>query len=315
MSETPRRGPDQVHADRHRQLHRLPGMPGRLQAVERARRRETELEADLGFQNPAALSAKTLHADRVPRVRRTRTKPGGLESAYVMQRCLHCLEPACVSACPTTALERQADGPVVVRGRRVHRLPLLHAGVSLGRADRGLELARAEDLASARTAPTAPRSRRRSRSTGRRCPTTETSRFAESHRDSRLRQGVPRRRPALRHARGDARALRTSASPTGPDKYVDHIYGEKELGGTSVLYLSRRAVREARIPDVGEKPFPAFTKYGARRRSACRDGRGRPARRHVRVLPEARSSGRGWLGAEALRTTATSNSSPSRASC
>ena len=23
-----------------------------------------------------------------------------------------------------------------------------------------------------------------------------------------------------------------------PDKYVDHIYGEKEAGGTSVLYLS-----------------------------------------------------------------------------
>ena len=28
---------------------------------------ETELEADLGFQNPATLSAKTLHAHRVPR--------------------------------------------------------------------------------------------------------------------------------------------------------------------------------------------------------------------------------------------------------
>ena len=39
-------------------------------------------------------------------------KPGGLDSAFVMQRCLHCLEPACVSACPTTALQRQPDGPV-----------------------------------------------------------------------------------------------------------------------------------------------------------------------------------------------------------
>src|SRR5580765_1589313 len=53
---------------------------------------ETQLEAQLGFQNPP--------------------KPGGLDSAFVMQRCLHCLEPACVSACPTTALYRQADGPV-----------------------------------------------------------------------------------------------------------------------------------------------------------------------------------------------------------
>ena len=72
---------------------------------------ETELEAELGFQNPATLSAKTytliaFHEMENP------DKPGGVESAFVMQRCLHCLEPACASACPTTALYRQADGPV-----------------------------------------------------------------------------------------------------------------------------------------------------------------------------------------------------------
>ena len=72
---------------------------------------QTELEADMGFQNPATLSAKTytliaFHEMSNP------AKPGGLDSAYVMQRCLHCLEPACVSACPTTALYRQPDGPV-----------------------------------------------------------------------------------------------------------------------------------------------------------------------------------------------------------
>ena len=30
---------------------------------------------------------------------------------FTMRRCFHCLEPACESACPTTALERQPDGP------------------------------------------------------------------------------------------------------------------------------------------------------------------------------------------------------------
>jgi formate hydrogenlyase subunit 6/NADH:ubiquinone oxidoreductase subunit I len=74
---------------------------------------ETELEADLGFQNPATLSAKTytliaFHEMENP------AKPGGLDSAYVMQRCLHCLEPACVSACPTTALYRQTEKDVEV---------------------------------------------------------------------------------------------------------------------------------------------------------------------------------------------------------
>ena len=72
---------------------------------------KTELQDQLGFQNPATLSAKTFtliafHESENP------DKPGGVESAFVMQRCLHCLEPACVSACPTTALYHQSDGPV-----------------------------------------------------------------------------------------------------------------------------------------------------------------------------------------------------------
>ena len=72
---------------------------------------------DLGFQNPATLSAKTYtlisfheFADE--------TAPGGLRDSFVMRRCLHCLQPACVSACPTTALFRQADGPVVYNAEK-----------------------------------------------------------------------------------------------------------------------------------------------------------------------------------------------------
>src|SRR3954465_5329267 len=45
-----------------------------------------------------------------------------------------------------------------------------------------------------------------------------------------------------------------------PDKYVDHIYGEKELGGTSVLYLSAVPFAKLGFPTYGEKPFPAFTR-------------------------------------------------------
>jgi formate dehydrogenase iron-sulfur subunit len=44
-----------------------------------------------------------------------------------------------------------------------------------------------------------------------------------------------------------------------PDKYVDHVYGEKELGGTSVLYLSKVPFEKLGFPTYGEKPFPAFS--------------------------------------------------------
>src|SRR6185436_9865080 len=72
---------------------------------------ETQLDDQLGFQNPAALSAKTLTLIKFHETENPNS-PGGVQSAFVMQRCLHCLEPACVSACPTTALYRQSVGPV-----------------------------------------------------------------------------------------------------------------------------------------------------------------------------------------------------------
>ena len=46
-----------------------------------------------------------------------------------------------------------------------------------------------------------------------------------------------------------------------PDKYVDHIYGEKEAGGTTVLYLSAVPFEKLGFPDVGEKSYPGFSSF------------------------------------------------------
>jgi formate dehydrogenase iron-sulfur subunit len=43
-----------------------------------------------------------------------------------------------------------------------------------------------------------------------------------------------------------------------PGRYVDHVYGEKELGGTSVIYISRVPFEKLGFPTYGEKPFTAF---------------------------------------------------------
>jgi formate dehydrogenase iron-sulfur subunit len=40
-----------------------------------------------------------------------------------------------------------------------------------------------------------------------------------------------------------------------PDKYVDHIYGEKEVGGTSWLYLSPVPFKELGFPELGSEPI------------------------------------------------------------
>ena len=49
-----------------------------------------------------------------------------------------------------------------------------------------------------------------------------------------------------------------------PDRYVDHIYGEKEAGGTTVLYLSAVPFEKLGFPKLGPKPFPAYTKLALR---------------------------------------------------
>jgi formate dehydrogenase beta subunit len=41
-----------------------------------------------------------------------------------------------------------------------------------------------------------------------------------------------------------------------PGRYVDHIYGEKEVGGTSWMYLSGQPFEDLGFIDVPEKPMP-----------------------------------------------------------
>jgi formate dehydrogenase iron-sulfur subunit len=44
-----------------------------------------------------------------------------------------------------------------------------------------------------------------------------------------------------------------------PDKYVDHILGEYEVGGTSWMYLSSKKFAELDFPKLGEKPAPGVS--------------------------------------------------------
>ena len=44
-----------------------------------------------------------------------------------------------------------------------------------------------------------------------------------------------------------------------PERYVDHIFGEHELGGTSWLYLSGRPMYEMDMEKFGDRPIPSYT--------------------------------------------------------
>ena len=46
-----------------------------------------------------------------------------------------------------------------------------------------------------------------------------------------------------------------------PDKYVHHIYGENEVGGTGYIYLSAVPFDQIGFrTDLGKTPYPEYTK-------------------------------------------------------
>jgi formate dehydrogenase iron-sulfur subunit len=218
---------------------------------------ETELQDLLGFQNPAALSAKTYTLITFHEIA-DESAQGGLHYAFTMRRCLHCLEPSCVSACPTTALERQVDGPVTYDPD-----PCIGCRYCMLACPWGVPTAEWDSLApkiqkcthcADRATQPIPLTRN-----GQTLTPDESSKFQKDivvpacvkacpadcliygEREELLKEG--RRRIANR-----------------PGKYVDHIYGEKEAGGTSVLYLSAVPFDKLGFPDVGTKSYPGFSK-------------------------------------------------------
>jgi Fe-S-cluster-containing dehydrogenase component len=44
-----------------------------------------------------------------------------------------------------------------------------------------------------------------------------------------------------------------------PDRYVDHILGESEVGGTSWLYIAGKPFTEVGFPELGDRPAPGIS--------------------------------------------------------
>jgi formate dehydrogenase iron-sulfur subunit len=217
----------------------------------------TQFQDTLGFQNPAVLSAKTytlISFHEIP----DEKAPGGLHYAFAMRRCFHCLEPACESACPTTALNRQPDGPVTYDASKCigcrYCIWACPWDVPTAQWDRlAPKIEKCTHCADRRDQPVALTRN------GKPLTEEEGKRFVESITTPACVKACPA--DALRFGeREEMLALARKRISDRPEKYVDHIYGEKELGGTSVLYLSSVPFEELGFPKFGEKPFPAYTR-------------------------------------------------------
>jgi formate dehydrogenase iron-sulfur subunit len=143
------------------------------------------------------------------------TKDGETRTRYVKRQCMHCLNAACVSACPAAAMHSSGVGPVVYRSNRCLgcRYCQIACPFEVPRFDwdNGVNPVISKcwlcyDRLQAGQLPACVEA----------CP-TGTLRFGR--RDDLLVQA---------HAQ----------IASNPGRYINHVFGESEVGGTSMLYLS-----------------------------------------------------------------------------
>ncbi len=155
----------------------------------------------------------------------------------VKRQCMHCLQPACASACLTKAMHLTADGPVVwdIDKCMGCRFCMISCPFDVPKFEYDSPV-----------------------------PKIQKCQMCWE----RLREGE---RPAcVENCPAGALAFGTRTEMLdlardriyhNPDKYVHHIYGEHEAGGTSVLYLAAVPFEELGFrTDLGTTAYPIYTK-------------------------------------------------------
>ncbi len=160
-------------------------------------------------------------------------KPG---PHYIRKQCRHCLEPACASACPVGALHKTPEGAVIYDSHKClgcrYCMMACPYGIPRYDWDQAVPYIRkcilCYTLIKDGKQPACTQA----------CPTGATI-FGE--RDELI---------ALAHDR----------IAENPGKYINKVWGEYEIGGTSVLYLSDIDLGFLSYkPNMGTKPLPLTT--------------------------------------------------------
>jgi Fe-S-cluster-containing dehydrogenase component len=161
----------------------------------------------------------------------------GVPQTYAKVQCMHCLDPSCVSACIVGALIKSADGAVVY-----------NPGICIG--CRYCQVACPFEIPAYEFhEPLTPRVRKCEFCTDRVKGTGANPACASSCPTEALVFG---RRAELLAMAKDRLKLR-------PDRYVNHLYGEHEVGGTSWLYLTGRPVQEIGLLELPGAAPPRVT--------------------------------------------------------
>jgi Fe-S-cluster-containing dehydrogenase component len=153
------------------------------------------------------------------------------------KQCMHCLQPACASACLTKAMHRTAEGPVTWRASKCMgcRFCMVSCPFDVPKFEYDSPV-----------------------------PKIQKCQLCWDRLQEGQQPACVANCPARALMFGPRAALLEEARSRvyqNPDKYVHHIYGEHEVGGTSWLYLSSVPFDQLGFPtEVGSEAYPAYTR-------------------------------------------------------
>jgi formate dehydrogenase iron-sulfur subunit len=161
-----------------------------------------------------------------------------LNIANMVYHCMHCLEPDCLSACPVGAYSRRDDGPVVYHPEKCIgcRYCMNACPFSVPHFDYDKGLIEGAFIDKCTLCP-------------QRIDNGEEPACVATCPPDALEYGD--REELLKIARARIAAH--------PDRYINHVYGEFENGGTSYLILSHVPFTELGLPDLPESPVNAVS--------------------------------------------------------
>jgi Fe-S-cluster-containing dehydrogenase component len=182
---------------------------------------------------------RRMHADQFTVVNRFDNPEPGQPPVYVKKQCMHCDEPACASACPVKAFRKTPEGAVIYNehvciGCR-YCMVACPFEIPAYEYDRALE----------------PRVRK--------CTLCWATRVREGRQPACV-EACPKE-VMIFGKRSELLVLAHQRIMSQPGRYVDHIYGEHEAGGTSWLYLSSVPYEHTGLPvDLAAAPYPELTR-------------------------------------------------------
>jgi formate dehydrogenase iron-sulfur subunit len=153
-----------------------------------------------------------------------------LQYYFVKQQCMHCQHPACVQACIVGALEKHDHGPVTYDNNKCIGCRYCQVACPFGIPSFEWDKA---------------------------MPWIKKCTFCADRQGGGLKPACVTTCPTGALLYGEREDLLVKAHAriaASPARYVQHVYGEKEVGGTSWLYMSAVPFEQLGFPKLGDEP-------------------------------------------------------------